>query len=183
MPIREVIGPDQFHKQFKIACAQGGVFSSIILKSLIYPQTTNDFSFDHFTDSLVAEFKNIERDFIDIFIKQNTIEESFQNAIYPKEGWKLLKTMYKHHPKIMENYFKTNFKKSTISISSRDFIPINYKNYQMKKKLKMKNVIKIQINTFLAILMEYSMTSNLFLTSTEFSRGLEKKKVLNQSST
>ena len=134
LPIREIIRPDQYAKNVKIACAQGGVFSSIILESLFYPKPENDFSFDHFTDNLMAEFKNIEREFKDILIKQNTIEEQFGSGLYPKKEWELLKTMYKQHPMIMEDYFNTDFKSPKISISSRDSIP-NIRSITLSQEL------------------------------------------------
>ena len=123
LPIREIIGPDQYGKQFKFACAQGGVFSSIILNSLFYPESYNDFSLDKFTDNLMSELKNIEREFKHILIKQNTFEEPLDGGLYSEEEWKSLKDMYENEPQSMEDYFHNNFKKSTLSISSRDSIP------------------------------------------------------------
>ena len=115
LPLRQIIGPKQ---RIQIATAQGAIFSSCYLECLFCPSNDNDFSFTQFTNNLRIELKNMEEEFKDILIQQNTIDE--KSAC---ESFKELSDQYKSRQETISNYFKTNFSSPQLSISSSGKIP------------------------------------------------------------
>ena len=125
LPFRQIIGPEQ---RIKIANTQGGIFSSCYLDCLFHPSQDNDFSITKFTQNLQVELKEMEKEFMEILVQQNTIDES------PSENIKEISDQYKLRQETMNNYFKTNFSSPKISISSRGKI-LNIRSITLPQEL------------------------------------------------